>query len=176
MRYWFYCLVILSGTTFNVQAADFYTDAAVMANFIELGETTEYRPWTVRAKVGYLIDPRWAVEAHLATGVYKDEMDDQKYGIRNLSGIFVRYGTASYRHFRAYLSAGYAYANLDITDATGNRYEEFNDYAFAVGLEENLETFKNVSFTIEYVRYIDSSEDDIVISGITMGFRAPIRF
>ena len=155
------------------QASDFYTDAGLTYNILEIGEL-EYNPLTVRAKAGYVVIPEIAIEAQIGTNVYRDEVEDQRYEVRNLAGLFLRYGTPVFRRFRAYLAAGYTYVNLDITNALGNRFEEHKDYSWAVGLEENLKTFKDVSFTLEYARYIDEGQeqDKFILSGISMGFRA----
>jgi hypothetical protein len=163
------------GFTSVAHAADFYTDAAAMVNIIEVGEE-QFTPASVRAKVGYTFAPRWSVEAHVGTNVYGDEEEQIEYEVRNISGLFVRYGTPADRRIRLYLSAGYSYAHLEITGPTGNRFEEYDDFSYAIGIEETLRSLKDLSVTVEYARYIDSSEDDIAISGATLGVRAAIKF
>lgn len=155
------------------QASDFYTDAGLTANIIKVDQTT-FRPVTVRAKVGYVIAPRYAVETHIATHVYKDEKDDRRYEVRNLTSLFLRYGSPVNRRFRAYFAAGYSYATLDITDASGNYFQDHQGFSYAVGFEENLRTFKNISFTLEYAGYIDDDAEKFTMSGISAGFRASI--
>lgn len=154
-----------------VHASDFYTDAGITANIIEVAET-KYKPVTVRAKVGYLLTPKVSVETHISTHVYEDEKEGQRYEVRNLNSLFLRYGTEVKRRFRAYLLAGYTYVNLDITNSSGNFFQEHKDFSYAFGLEENLKTFRDVSFTLEYARYIDDDENKFIMSGISMGFRA----
>ena len=155
------------------QASDFYTDAGVTANIIKVDQTT-YRPFTVRAKLGYVIAPRYAVETHIATHAYKDEKDDSRYEVRNLTSLFLRYGSPVDRKFRAYLAAGYSYATLEITDPTGNYFQDHKGFSYAVGFEEKLDTFKNISFTLEYAGYIDDDSAKFTLSGISAGFRASI--
>ena len=41
---------------------------------------------------------------------------------------------------------------------------------------ENFRTFKDLSLTLEYVSYVDSDNDDMIISGLSLGLRAPINF
>lgn len=154
-------------------ASDFYTDAGVTANIIKVDQTT-FRPVTVRAKVGYVIAPRYAVETHFATHVYKDEKEDRRYEVRNLTSLFLRYGSPVTRKFRAYLAAGYSYVTLDITDASGNYFQDHKGFSYAVGFEEKLDTFKNISFTLEYAGYIDDDTEKFTMSGISAGFRASI--
>jgi hypothetical protein len=156
-----------------VNASDFYTDAGLTANIIKVDETT-YRPVTARAKLGYIIVPRYAIEAHIATHAYKDEKEDQRYEVRNLSSVLLRWGTPAQRKFRAYLAAGYSYATLEITNASGNFFQDHKGFSYAVGLEENLDTWKNISFTLEYASYIDDSSAKFSMSGISAGFRASL--
>jgi hypothetical protein len=164
-----YCALFVSSS----QASDFYTDAGLTANIIKIDQTT-FRPVTVRAKVGYVIAPRYAVETHIATNVYRDEKEDQRYEVRNLAGLFLRYGSPVHRKFRAYLAAGYSYVTFDITDASGNYFKDRKGFSYAIGLEENLDIFKNISFTLEYAGYLDDDEDKFTMSGISAGFRASI--
>lgn len=156
-----------------VQASDFYTDVGVTANIIKVDKIT-YRPVTVRAKLGYIIAPQYSVETHIATHVYQDEKQDQRYEVRNLTSLFLRYGTPAQRKLRAYLSVGYSYVTLDITNPSGNFFENHKGFSYAIGLEENLKTFKNISFTLEYVGYIDENSEKFSLSGISAGFRAPL--
>jgi hypothetical protein len=155
------------------QASDFYTDAGLTANIIKVDQTT-FRPVTARAKVGYVIAPRYAVETQIATNIHEDEQEDQRYGVRNLTSLFLRYGSPVNRKFRAYLAAGYSYLTLDITDASGNYFQDHKGFSYAVGFEENLDTFKNISFTLEYAGYIDDNTEKFTASGISAGFRASI--
>ena len=155
------------------QASDFYTDAGVTANAIDVGKVT-YRPVTLRAKLGYIIAPYYSIETHIATHVHKDEKEDQQYKVRNLTSLFIRYGTPIERKFRVYLAAGYSYANLDITNSSGNFFEDHKGFSYSVGVEENLKTFKKLSFTLEYSRYIDDKANKFVMSGVTAGIRAAI--
>jgi hypothetical protein len=159
--------------TSKVQASDFYTDAGLTANIIKVHETT-YRPVTARAKLGYIIAPQYSIETHIATNVYKDEKEAQQYKVRNVTSLFLRYGTPAHRKFRAFMAAGYSYATLDITNASGNFYEDHKGFSYAFGFEENLDTFKNISFTLEYAGYIDDNSAKFSLSGISAGFRAPL--
>jgi hypothetical protein len=154
-------------------ASDFYTDAGLTANIIKVDETT-FRPVTARAKLGYVIAPRYAIETHIATHVYKDEKEDQRYEVRNLTSVFLRYGTPAQRKFRAYLAAGYSYATLEITNARGNYFEDHKGFSYAIGFEENLDTWKNISFTLEYAGYIDDDSAKFSMAGISAGFRASL--
>lgn len=157
----------------GVNASDFYTDVGLTANLIEVNETT-FRPVTARAKLGYIIAPQYSIEAHIATHAYKDEQEEQRYEVRNLSSLFLRYGSPAQRKFRGYIAAGYSYATLEITDASGNFFEDHKGFSYAVGLEENLDTFKNISFTLEYAGYVDDDREKFSLSGISAGFRAPL--
>jgi len=94
--------------------------------------------------------------------------------VRNLTSLFLRYGSPIYRKFRGYLAAGYSYATLDITDASGNYFQDHKGFSYAISLEENLHTFKNISFTLEYAGYIDDDTENFTMSGISAGFRASI--
>jgi len=168
--------IFLAGSLWFASAAlasDFYTDAGLTANIIKVDQTT-FRPITARAKVGYILAPRYAIETHIATNVYKDEKEDQSYKVRNLSSLFLRYGSPVNRKFRAYFAAGYSYVTLDITDTSGNYYQDHKGFSYAVGFEENLDTFKNISFTLEYAGYVDDDTAKFSISGISAGFRASI--
>lgn len=154
-------------------SSDFYTDAGVTANDIDI-KGTVYRPFTVRAKLGYILAPEYSIETHIATHVKKDEKDARQYQVRNLTGLFLRYGTPAKRKFRAYLAGGYTYVNLEITDASGNYFEDHHGFSYAIGLEENLKTFKDVSFTLEYARYLQDNSEDFTLSGVSLGFRAAL--
>lgn len=168
-------LVFVGGVLFGAgsQASDFYTDAGLTSNIIKIDQTT-FRPVTARAKVGYVIAPRYAVEANFATNVYRDEKEDVRYEVRNLTSLFLRWGSPVHRKFRGYLAAGYSYVTFDITDSSGNYFKDRKGFSYAIGLEENLDTFKNISFTLEYAGYIDDDAEKFTMSGISAGFRAAI--
>ena len=155
------------------QASDFYTDAGLTYNILKVDQTS-YHPITARAKLGYVISSRYAIETHIATNVYKDEKDDQSYEVRNLTSLFLRYGSPVNRMFRAYLLGGYSYATLDISNASGSYIKDRQGFSYAFGLEENLKIFKNISFTMEYTGYIDDKNEKFTMSGISAGFRAAI--
>ena len=154
-------------------ASDFYSDAGVTANAIDVGKLT-YRPFTLRAKLGYNLAPYYAIEARVATHVHKSEVENQQYKVRNLTGLFLRYGTPIERRFRGYLAVGYSYAALDITNMSGNYLEYHKGLSYSVGLEENLKSYKSLSFTLEYTRFIDDKSKNFVLSGVTAGIRAAI--
>ncbi|WP_455205272.1 outer membrane beta-barrel protein [Kaarinaea lacus] len=159
-------------------ASNFYTDAGVMVNLVEVGEEDKYYPVTVRAKAGYLIVPAVSLEAHIGAGVYEDKDKDKNlsYKLRNVSGLFLRYGTGAHRHFRAFISAGYSYTTLETDAGAGTIVDHYKGFSYSIGLEENLKTFKDVSFTLEYTNYFDSSDDELTISGLNLGFRAALPF
>jgi len=154
-------------------ASDFYSDAGVTANAIDVGQVT-YRPVTLRAKLGYNFAQYYSIETHIATHVHKSEKENQQYKVRNLTSLFLRYGTPINRKFRAYLAAGYTYVNLDITNASGNFFEDHQGFSYSVGLEENLKSFKELSFTLEYSSYVDDKSNNFVMSGVSAGIRAAI--
>lgn len=172
---WFIGLAFAGCAMFvsNLQASDFYTDAGLTANIIKIDETT-YRPLTARAKVGYVLAPRYAVETHIATNVRGDEQEDVRYEVKNLTSLFLRWGSPVHRKFRGYLAVGYSYVTFDITDASGNYFKDRKGFSYAIGLEENLDTFKNISFTLEYAGYLDDDSEKFTMSGISAGFRAAI--
>ena len=155
------------------QASDFYTDAGLTVNNIKVDETT-FRPVTARAKVGYLLASQYSIETHIATHVYPSEKDDIEYEVRNLSSLFLRYGSPAHYKFRAYILAGYSYATLKISDTSGSSYKDYKGFSYAFGLEENLRIFKNISFTLEYAGYIDDDSEHFSMAGISVGFRAPL--
>ena len=175
MSHWLAIVLFVCGALFvsGSQASDFYSDAGMTVNLIKIDQTT-FRPVSARAKVGYIIAPRYSVETHIATNVYRDEKENVRYEVRNLTSLFLRYGSPIYRKFRGYLAAGYSYATLDITDASGNYFQDHKGFSYAISLEENLHTFKNISFTLEYAGYIDDNSKKFSMSGISAGFRASI--
>lgn len=167
------CLIASFMFTSASLASDFYTDAGITANAIDVGAVT-YRPYTLRAKLGYFIAPYYSVETHIATHVYKSEKENQQYKVRNLTGLFLRYGTPMTSKFRIYLAAGYTYTTLDITNARGNYFENHKGFSYSVGVEENLKWYKPLSVSLEYSNYIDDKSKNFVMTGVTVGIRAAL--
>lgn len=170
---WILCLAMSLIISPASQASDFYTDAGITANAIDVGQVI-YRPVTLRAKLGYILAPYYSIETRFATHVYKSDKENQQYKVRNLSGVFLRYGSPISRKFRVYLAAGYSYVTLDITNAKGNYFEDHQGFSYSIGLEENLKSYKELSFTLEYSSYIDDKAKNFVMTGITAGIRAAI--
>jgi len=160
----------------SAQAFDFhkmYTEAGITANTVDTGKD-KYRPLTVSAKLAYVLSPNFSIETNIATNVHKSEKEAQQLKLRNLTGLYLRYGSPLIdKDYTAYLSAGYSYATLDITDARGNYFKDHKGFTFALGLEKKIPSQK-IKLVLEYFRFTDDKTKDFVISGFTIGVRTPV--
>ena len=73
---WIVCLAMSLIISPASQASDFYTDAGITANAIDVGQVI-YRPVTLRAKLGYILAPYYSIETRFATHVYKSDKENQ---------------------------------------------------------------------------------------------------
>jgi len=152
------------------QASNYYTEAGITANTVDTG-TAKYRPLTASAKLSYALSPNYSIDANFATNIHKAEKDNEQLKLRNLTGLYLRYASPLLdKGVQAYVSAGYSYVTLDITDATaGNYFEDHKGPTFSLGLEKKLTN--KIKFILEYIRFTDDKSRKFVISGITAGVR-----
>jgi len=184
-------LVVLIGSV-NIAAAsdDDYFGVQYSSLIYEdtsLGESLEFKPTALVARMGSFINRYLAIEARLGLGFSDDEITTTGtntllgaydgnigYDINSIFGVYAvgnlpvtdrfdLYGLIGYSSVDAEISFGLSTTKFGVSNLSGNDTENGLSYGFggSVGVMENM------SLNLEYMSYLD--KDEFVLESINLG-------
>ena len=133
----------------------------------DVGKTS---PYVGTVKVGYQLSPGFAAEVQYGTSARDDSLAGGDVEIDKLTAYMLRLGgQTTYNGVRMYLLLGTSKTEVKYTGVTTPGETELKGTTWGIGLEESSQSWRNLIWVLEYVRYAD--DKDTTVTGIGFGVK-----
>lgn len=184
-----FLLLIGAANTVAADNRDYFAlhYSAITYEDTSLGESLEFKPTALVARMGSFINRYLAIEARFGFGLSDDAITTSGnstllgaysgnigYDIKNLFAVYAvgnlsvtdrfdLYGLLGYSSVDADISFGLTTAKYGVSSLSGNDTENGLSYGFGAAIE----IMKNRSLNIEYISYLD--KDEFTLGGVNLG-------
>jgi outer membrane immunogenic protein len=161
--------LILAVFSLPVYAYSITSDVSYMFNDISVGGAN-LDTRSVRLKLGFPINQTTSIEVMYASGIESDKVNNLTFEIDEIVGAYVRFhSTTRGRGTHVYLIFGQSFTTISTSGSSVFNGEEFEDFSWGIGAEEQSQAFSDLIYTLEYTRYYD--DDALEITGISLGVK-----